>query len=116
MDPQFYKVLHLIGVMFLFIGLGALFLIGKNGDGRKPAVIFHGIGLLFLLVSGFGLLAKASLKVEGGVMVKLVIWLVMGAMIVVAKKGLLKGYVGWLVIVVLGGIAAYLGGQLPSPW
>lgn len=117
MDPQFYKILHLIGIMSLFTGLGALFLVGKDGQGKKPAVIFHGVGLVLILVSGFGLLAKASIPFNGAVITKLIIWFAMGAMVVVAKKGLLKAPIGWVVVVALGALSAYMASTLPAtPW
>tara|TARA_R110002096_G_scaffold215310_12_gene403151 strand:- start:3934 stop:4287 length:354 start_codon:yes stop_codon:yes gene_type:complete len=117
MDPQFYKLLHLIGIMSLFTGLGALFLMGKNGQGKKQALMFHGIGLLLILVSGFGLLAKGGIPFNGAIITKLLIWLAMGAMVVVAKKGLLKGPVGWIVVVALGALSAYMASTLPAtPW
>ncbi|MGH7806864.1 MAG: hypothetical protein ACRENT_02095 [Thermodesulfobacteriota bacterium] len=54
-----YKVLHLIGVMFLLLSLGAYLMLSMNKPerGRKLAAITHGISVLIILVAGFGLLA-----------------------------------------------------------
>lgn len=110
MDPLFYKILHLAGLMTLFTGLAVLLVQGKDGPLRKQALIFHGIGLFLLLLGGYGLMAKLKLPYTAGwVFLKLGIWVVFGATVVLAKKGILKGAVGWAVCIVLGVVAAWAG-------
>ena len=113
MDPLFYKVLHLVGVMLLFFGVGAVVL-GVDESKRKLAMTSSGIGLLFLLVAGFGMIPKMGYKMsDGWVIAKIVIWLVMGVLPVLVKKGKLGGAAGWAVAIVLGAAAAWLGVMKP---
>src|ERR1700677_1993184 len=58
MDALTYKIIHLTGIATLAIGTGGMMADGKN---RKTFAIFQGIGLLVMLVSGFGMLAKEHL-------------------------------------------------------
>ncbi len=113
MSADVYKFLHLFGVMFLFAGIGAVAYAGEN---RGKAMATHGIGLLLLLVAGFGMLAKlhpAAPTVYSytawWVIVKMVIWLALGALPVLAKKRVLPPCGVIAVALVLGGVAAYLG-------
>lgn len=53
-----YKVIHLLGVLMVFLSLGGITMHSINGGGRdhswrKPVAITHGIGLLLALVGGF---------------------------------------------------------------
>ena len=52
MSYDFYKILHMVGIAALSLGLGGMF---ANSGNRKPFAILQGIGLLLMLVSGFGL-------------------------------------------------------------
>ena len=105
-----YKILHLAGLMTLFTGVAVVVIQGKDGPLRKQALMFHGIGLLLLLVSGFGMMAKLHLPYTSGwVLLKVVIWLFFGSVIVLAKNGVLKGQMAWVVCVVAGVIAAWAG-------
>ena len=109
-----YKVIHVVGVMLLLLSLGGYLMLSANQSqkGRKLAAITHGISVLIVLVAGFGLLARLGFFGSGGwplwVWVKLAIWLVFAVIIVLIKRmpGLMP--VLWLVIPVLGAIAAYM--------
>jgi hypothetical protein len=57
MDYNFYKIAHLIGISLLAIGVGGML---AGGEKRKTFVMVQGIGLLVMLVTGFGLLAKLA--------------------------------------------------------
>ncbi len=110
MDPGIYKIIHFIGLIVLFTGLGSLI----ASDPRKPAALrrpamIHGIGLFLLLVSGFGLSAKLKLGFPSWMIGKLVILLLLGAIIVVIKRRLLPTPAVYLIAIILGVIAAYLG-------
>jgi len=105
MDYTTYKLIHLIGVITLFFSLGSLFT-----KYNKGAVMGHGIALLLLLVAGFGMQAKGG--IDGfplWIIVKIVIWVVFGAAIVLAKRGVLTGKAAWISMIALGTAAAYLG-------
>jgi len=110
MDPGIYKIIHFIGIIVLFLGIGSLI----ASDPKKPAALrrpamIHGIGILLLLVSGFGLSAKLKIGFPTWMIAKLVILLLLGALIVVIKRKLIPTPVIYLLAIILGGVAAYLG-------
>ncbi len=107
MDPLTYRILHLAGVMVLFLGIGIALL--PESANRKQGALFHGIGLAVILVAGFGLLAKMKLGFPSWVIAKLVIWLLIGALPVLVKRKILPPAAGWGVALALGIGAAYLG-------
>lgn len=104
MDYTTYKLIHLIGVITLFFSLGSLFT-----KYNKGAVMGHGIALLLLLVAGFGMEAKGDIGWPAWMIVKIVIWVIFGAAIVLAKRKIITGKVAWISMIALGGAAAYLG-------
>jgi hypothetical protein len=112
MSPAFYHITHLLGIMFLFVGFGGL--TSANGNRRK-GMIMHGIGLLILLVSGFGLLAKMQLSYTAHWVIGLyVIWVLLGALPVLGKRGILNPCVMIAVALILGAAAAWLGFLRPT--
>jgi hypothetical protein len=105
---DFYKVLHVLGLSLVVLSLGGIILHVINGGSkatnsfRKGAMITHGIGLVLLLVAGFGMLARLGIHgVPLWVGGKLLIWLVLGAFVGLAykKQALAKKF--WLAIPVL---------------
>lgn len=109
-----YKVLHLIGVMFLLFSLGAYLMLSMNKSerGRKLAAMTHGISVLIILVAGFGLLARLGFFGTGGwpfwVWTKLMVWLILAAIIVLIKRVPSLIPVLWFLIPALAGLAAYM--------
>lgn len=119
MSYQFYKVLHLTGIVMTFLALGGAAMHGMNGGGenksRKFASAMHGIGLTLALVGGFGLLAKLQLKFPWGgwALTKLGIWLVLGGMISVFLRKPAASKPAWFVLVLLFITAASLAVYKP---
>ncbi len=110
MSPAFYHFVHAVGIICLFIGIG----MGGSDAGRKCAMRWHGTGLLILLISGFGNVAKVlNNQFPTWVILKLVIWLVLGVLPVLVKRGKLSGTHGVLVAMLAGAAAAYLGAMKP---
>ena len=115
MDYTVYKLIHYVGIFLLMLSLGSLFT-----KYNKCAVIGHGVALLMILVAGFGMHAKHKDKYvsmfETGfptwMIFKLVIWVLFGAMIVLIKRGVLKGQAAWGVALLLGVTAAYFALRL----
>lgn len=108
MSYEFYKVLHLTGLMLLFFGFGATLILSYagvpfQGKSKMLAFVTHGVGLLFLIVSGFGLLARLGLvqQLPGWVHAKITIWVLMGLAISLARR---KGKFGLPVTILLIGI------------
>ena len=107
MDPAIYKLIHYLGIFFLLSGLGGLIFAEK--DKIKLAGISHGIGLLLVLLGGFGMQAKMHIGFPSWFIVKIAIWLILGASLVIAKRQLLPPVATWLLVIALAGIAAWLG-------
>lgn len=107
MSYEFYKIIHLVSIMTLFFSFGGVLVLRYaglplQGKPKTMAFMLHGIALLALLVSGFGLLAKMGLMatLPGWAQGKLLIWVLLGAGISLVKR---KGNLGWpLVILILG--------------
>ncbi|ETX04168.1 hypothetical protein [Candidatus Entotheonella palauensis] len=121
MPYTFYKVIHLIGIFMIMISLGGVTTYALNGGDkagnvfRKGLGITHGIGLVLVLVAGFGLLARigVSWPWPGWVYIKVIIWLIFGGLSAVAYRMGSKGQGLWYVMIVLGGLAAYLAVYKP---
>ncbi|MFL6194303.1 MAG: hypothetical protein ACJ75H_09035 [Thermoanaerobaculia bacterium] len=122
MSYQLYRVIHVLGVVFLFTALGGLLLAARarveTGVSRKTAGITHGLALVLILLSGFGALARLDLSNPGAwpawVWIKLLIWLVMGGIVVLIRRAPTTATVLWWLLPILGGLAAYLAIYKPG--
>ncbi len=119
-DHSVYKLLHLIGIIMTFVSLGGVMLYVNNGGTkeenilRKPVAITHGIGVLLILLGGFGMLARLGLSVlSGWVIIKLVIWIVLGGITVLIYRAGESGKNLWYIVILLGAFAAYLAINKP---
>ena len=113
MSLLFYKILHILGLLLAFAALGALTFeahVGRaeNKEGRRLTGIAHGAGLLLLLVSGFGMLARLGGGFPGWVIAKIVIWLVIGGIIALIRRQPRWAGFLWFALPVLGTFAGYL--------
>ena len=89
MSADLYKVIHLLGLISLFLGLASA-LMPADTPQRKIGLRFHGIGLFLLLLGGFGLLAKMPhIGFAWWIWVKLILWFGFGAMPLIGKRGLM---------------------------
>jgi len=108
-----YKIIHLIGVAIIAVGTGGLL---AGGNNRKTFAIFQGIGLLVMLVSGFGILAKLGLGFPHFAIAKVVLWVVIGMLPMMFRKLQLPLFVSILVLLALVGVMAWLGVVKPALW
>ena len=117
---EVYKIIHILGIMVLFLSLGALFFTAFNGielskKQKRPWMIAHGVSLFFILLGGFGLLAR--LGMASGfplwVWVKLIVWAVFGgvAALLIRKPKLSKMTLS--VTIALGFVAVYFANYKP---
>jgi hypothetical protein len=107
MNPLLLKTLHLAGALGVFTAMGAI-LAGTCEKCKKMAGALHGISLLLLLLMGFAMLKKPPMDQQWW-MVKVAIWLFLGAAPALAKRKALPTP-ALLGLCLLGGVtAAYLG-------
>jgi hypothetical protein len=110
-----YKVLHILGIALILVALGGAAqraLDGGSGSRKLPGIT-HGVGLLIILVSGFGQLAKLGLGFPLWVWAKLAIWIVLGVLLVSIRRMPRHAATFWFAIPVLVGLAAYLAFYKP---
>lgn len=122
MSFEFYRVVHIFGIVLLFCALGGLAVyasLTRDSKGnetpeqtttRKRLSILHGIAMLVILVAGFGLMAKSGLMKTWPTWIygKLAIFVVLGAALQYVRR---TGNMGraWLVLLPLvGALAATL--------
>lgn len=81
-----YKIFHLVGFALLLTSLTgvAAHAAGGGSKSSNPAgrllAMAHGVGLLLVLVSGFGMLARLGLSMSAPwTWVKILLWLLFGA-------------------------------------
>jgi len=108
-----YQIIHLVGLAALAIGTGGMM---ANGNNRKLFAIWQGVGLLVILVAGFGMLAKGKLGLPHFAIVKVVLWVVVAAMPVILRKLKAPLSAAILVSLTLVAILAWLGVTKPALW
>lgn len=111
-----YQLLHVLGIIMVFMAMGALCVHAMNGgtrdsnNARALVALTHGLGLLLILVAGFGMLARLGAMsggLPGWVWVKVLVWLLLAALIVVPYRKPEWSKALWFALPVLGVIAAY---------
>jgi hypothetical protein len=93
MSYEFYKILHLSSLMASFLSLAVLAATYRLKEKIDPQVkkiagMTHGISLIVVLVSGFGLIAKLGMLsgLPTWIYGKLILWLVLGGSLVLVRK------------------------------
>ena len=113
MTREFYLIIHLTGISLLALGVGGMM---AGGEKRKTFAMLQGIGLLVMLVSGFGLLAKLGLGYPHFAIVKTVLWLLIGMLPMLFRKLKTPLPAAILISLILVGTMAYLGVVKPALW
>lgn len=113
MPPYIYHILHLTGIIMLFLGYGAL--LGRSLAGsddarvKKLGSITSGIGLLLIFIAGFALITKMGYSFTAPwILVKIAIWIALGGLIAVINRKPSCAATIWWLLVVLGLIAAIM--------
>ena len=116
---EIYRLIHFTGIFVLMFAFGSLFTGEKS---TKAAAIGHGIGLILILLGGFGMHSSpigGELKLKDTynliygtkwplwLLLKVVIWVLLGGAIVLAKRRLIKGAFAWILIIGLA-LGSYL--------
>jgi len=119
MSFDFYKIVHFLGIFMVFSALGGQITQSLNGNdskkmpSRRWIAIYHGLGLLLVLVAGFGMIAKLQVGFPGWVIGKMIIWVALGGVgALAARKQNLAGMI-WAAVLLLGLTAAYLAHYKP---
>lgn len=111
MTLELYKVLHITGLALLMLGLGAL-LVGPPQENRRMGMMLHGIGLIVMLVAGFGAMAKKGImgpdEWPGYLIAKMGLFVVLGVLPLLVRKDLVPRGFGWIVAALLVFGAAWL--------
>lgn len=115
---EFYKVMHLVGILLLFTSLGGVAMLALRGGSdeekkplKKMLMIAHGFAMVIILVAGFGLMARLGMMGSGWpgwVFGKLAVWVVLGGAAALIAKKPAMGKSWYVLLPVLGGIAAWL--------
>ena len=111
MSYEFYKILHFAGLILTLTSLTGYifyFMQNKTNDKKKFFSVLHGVGLLIILVSGFGLAARLGYMhgLPNWIYIKLGIWLALGGAATVIKRQVLSPMVTYALVVTLGILAA----------
>ena len=111
MTYTFYKLLHVLGVLLLFVALGgALGGGGREPIGRRLVSITHGLGILLLLVAGFGMVARLGIAWPYPLWLwgKIAVWLVLGGGLALLWRRPQLARPLWWAVPLLGFVAVWL--------
>lgn len=92
----FYKIVHILGIALVLVALGGFAVHALNGGAkaenraRRLLIGMHGVGALFVLVGGFGLLARINFTHGSGfplwLWVKLAVWALTAALVMLPYR------------------------------
>ncbi|MFK7825318.1 MAG: hypothetical protein AB8G05_14280 [Oligoflexales bacterium] len=113
-----YKFLHILGILAVFMAWGALAIYRFSGESKlgpskatfRLIMLTHGLGLILALVAGFGLVARLGINGQWPwwISIKLLIWLMLGAGVVMLKRFPQLLRVWWFALIGLASLALYL--------
>jgi hypothetical protein len=120
---EFYKVMHLLGLIMTFTGLTVILVAqwSQPQGGQVPKKIrilgsvAHGLGLLIALTGGFGLAARLGIIREFPLWMyaKIGLWLIAGAMIILAKRKSQHGVYIYCAFVLIATLGAWIAVNKP---
>lgn len=120
MSYEFYKVLHICGLLLVFTGLAGALALAINKSTvttktKKFVSLTHGIGLLIMLTAGFGLAARLNYMGAwpNWLTVKIIIWFLLGGLLAFANRKPAWAWYIFSAIILLGTCAAYLAINKP---
>jgi hypothetical protein len=117
-----YRMLHLLGILFLFVAIGGVALHAANGGTKATSrtrglvAATHGLALFVILLGGFGMLARlgvAHTGFPGWVWAKFGIWVLLGVLFMLPYRFPALARPLWLLVPLLGATAAYLAFYKP---
>ncbi len=120
---QLYNLLHILGIVLVFMAIGGLAFHGANGGTKETnkarglLAATHGVGMLMLIVAGFGMLARTqamSAGLPGWLHPKLLIWVLVGAAPAILNRKPEWGKIMWFVYPLLAALSAYFAINHPG--
>ena len=114
MNLEFYKVVHIVAAFVLLSALGVLYTAyaRKEHQFKHRSLILsaHGLCLILIMISGFGMLAKLGImsQLPMWVILKLLIWLAIGILPIFAKRFQRYAYSVWFLTLALAAFAVML--------
>lgn len=115
MSYETYKLIHFFAIISLFLAIGALLAFSGEKKQKKRIMVLHGLAVLAVLVSGFGLIARLKMhSLPFWIWFKLGIWTILSILIpiLIARK-INKRWI-WLLVFISGLGAIYLAVLKPS--
>jgi hypothetical protein len=107
-----YKAVHIVGIMMVFLSFGLMIarttLSPEDKSFKKLGGMLSGIGLFAMLLGGFGMLAKMKLGFPVWIIIKTVLWVILGGSIAIANRKAELGKPLVFGIILLGAIATYV--------
>ena len=114
MNVEFYRLLHPVAALLLFLSIGAVLAAPKDGRPPRWAMITHGLALLVMVVAGVGIVHKdAAVDWGNWLYAKIGCWVLLAALPVLLRKGVLPRTVGGLLAIGLAGAAVWLAQTKP---
>jgi hypothetical protein len=114
---EFYKILHVVSVLFAFTAIGGLAALGRSRGNhfRRLIGIVHGLALVVLFVAGFGLLARLGHfgDIPAWAWLKMVVWLLLAAAAFPLRRWPAAAGALLLVLPMLGALAVWLAVSKP---
>lgn len=121
MSYEFYKALHLMGLVLAVLGIGGIVFATLSGTQLKTwvrvtAFSAHGLGLFLVLLGGFGMLARLGLAREMPVWVyyKLAIWAFFALAVSLARRVRGGALAVFFLAVILAGLAQWIAVNKPQ--
>ncbi len=120
---QLYKILHIIGIVLVMSALGGVAIHALNGGSRRENAArgliagLHGLGVVMILIGGFGMLARLGFMHDsmfpGWLLVKLGIWVIAAAALMIPYRWPALSRPVYLSLPVLAGVATYMAVYKP---
>ena len=110
-----YKLIHIVGIGMIFLSMGGMSMhaiLGgeKKNEWLKPAIIGHGVGMLLILVAGFGMLARLGIHWPWPtwVLLKVIIWVILGGSVALLYRSRGLSRLVWFGSLAALALAGYL--------
>ena len=103
---QIFYFIHFAGLASLFLGMGAILGMGEDRKHINKFVgIFHGIGILLILIGGFGLLGVMKTGFPIWIIIKLAMWVALSMIMILAKRKICTPKATAILALILGLVA-----------